>query len=447
MSALSDLDNAAKIQNWSSIATHNPLPAVSQIKSICIIDFDNTLYQSPIPSNIWERASVDILKDKDHLLGGGWWQTPSILDATIEPHSETPRDRDGKFPNRWNKYMVHVARNAEKDPHTLSILLTGRDRKLFSGTILKILDGGQLNFDLVVLKHQTPQIGPDFPTTMEFKQAFLTTLLNHFRNAESMSIYEDRVSHANRFERFGQSFNENRDQQIHPLEIKFDVQYIAETHKNLEPVEEIKQVKFMLQRHNRISQGLRIQPPPPAAKLFKRVYNTGYMLSPEATNALSQKFPLKWKRGPPYTDFFGRYVRIKKGKCELSELEQIGGIGAEVEFETIGVGSFRNSIWGLRVRPVDPELRVLTVDSIPTILLAKMTSVRESEINSIQAWEDIKPGDHRYLRFWATVGEQLRLQISAPRVNPSQDKPKAIYRNWRPPNRPHDTVTIKNIRE
>ncbi|KAF3912866.1 hypothetical protein AA313_de0204994 [Arthrobotrys entomopaga] len=435
MSSSNTTKHGASIDAWSISIPPKPLPPVSQIKSICVVDFDNTLYQSPIPSNIWESSSINILRDKDHLLGGGWWQTPSILDATIgpdKPDKNSTMTHSRRFPNRWNAQMIRTALNAQKDPQTLTVLLTGRNRKLFSQTILRILEKGGMDFDLVVLKQNNPEVGEEFPSTMAFKQHFLSALLKYFHHAERMSIYEDRMYHVKKFRTFAESFNANCDRQLHPSKIKFDVKFVPETHWNLEPVEEIKQVKFMLQRHNKLAQSLGINPRPPPARLFKRVYNTAYMLSRSTTTTLLQKFPIRSTNGPPYTEYFARYLRIKKGKCEPAEIERLGGLGAQVEFETVSFGSLNSSIWAVKVQPVVPGLQILTADSIPAILIAKKSDIGECEMNGIKEWENIQRDDPRYLRFSTTIGEQLRLQISATRTLPAQDNIAPSLHRWQP---------------
>ncbi|KAK6352681.1 hypothetical protein TWF730_009494 [Orbilia blumenaviensis] len=424
MSSPGPSEDDAAILAWSIAAPQAPLPTPDLVKRICIIDFDNTLYRSPVPSNIWDGPSIGILRDKDRLLGGGWWQTPSILDATIYKPVEgldvgSEVDRERRYPNRWNGPIVDIARRTKQSPHTLNVLLTGRNRKLFSKTMLRLLESAGFNFDLVVLKQNHPQLGYEFATTMEFKQCFISTLLNHYRQTDRISIYEDRPGHSRQFRDFGDEFNKTsiRNSFVQPR-VRFDVIQVQPAHRDLDPLEEIKQVKFMLQRHNRMAQNMDAGMRPPPAKLFKRVCHTSYMLDPTTTHTLLSKFNLRPRRYPREVDSFGRYIPIRMGRCEPAEIERLGGMGARIEFETVSFGSYNDDIWAVRVKPVGVGVSVSTMNPTPTVVLAKRIDVADIFLQRISRWEDIRPGDARYLRFSATVGEQLRLQILAPKIIP-----------------------------
>ncbi|KAK6347016.1 hypothetical protein TWF696_007104 [Orbilia brochopaga] len=365
-----------------------------------------------------------------------WEETPSILDATIAPDDSGAQTNSDtilahSFPDRWNEQMMNVARKAIEEPRTLSVLLTGRSRKLFSKTILKILENGGLNFDMVVLKQAHPSLGTRFPTTMGFKTGFLTSLLKKYHQATKISIYDDRPYHFRQFKEFGEDFNRNlRDHSTSRSRIKFDCQYVAETHKNLNVLEEIKQVKFMLRRHNKLAQSLDFVQEPPPARLLKRVSKTGYMLSPQTTSGLLERFPARPQRGYINTELFGTCVPIKSGKCDPRELEALGGIGSRVGFETVSYGSYDDCIWAVRVRPTSPDAIISTADETPTVLLSKRAYVPDYYVNRIDNWEDVSPDDPRYLKFTAIIGEQLRLQISVTRIYPSETMvdTKNIYR-------------------
>ncbi|KAF3940678.1 hypothetical protein ABW19_dt0200293 [Dactylella cylindrospora] len=417
---------ADPLTRWSILIPPKPLPPVDQIKSLCIVDFDNTLYQSPLPSSIWERDSVEILFNMDHLLGGGWWQTASILDATVPPENWMKRglpeaEIQAKFPSRWNKDILDIARAATSDPQTLNVLLTGRNRKLFSKTILKILGYGKVDFDMVVLKQNHPELGTEFKSTMDFKQNFLTALLEKFTSVDRVDIYEDRVSHQKQLIRFGSDFNQQPNVITRDRDpVIFDVIHVAEKHMNLDPLEEIKQVKVMLRRHNKMMENLKIGRKYPA-KMFKRVLSTGYMLSPETSEALLERFPLPFYVGLAPRQTFANSMTIKPTKCRPFEIEPLGGLGARVEFEVTGVGSFNNSIWAVRIRPTDPNVNVRTRHSTRAIVLAKTKGTNWGDVDKISDWEDISRQDQRYMKFTTTIGEQILLSISATPVGEVAD--------------------------
>ena len=74
----------------------------------------------------------------------------------------------------------------------MTVLLTGRSQNNFSQLIQRIVKSRALKFDMIVLK---PEVGPAqerFTSTMNFKQAFLTALIQTYSKTADFKIYEDR---------------------------------------------------------------------------------------------------------------------------------------------------------------------------------------------------------------------------------------------------------------
>ena len=74
----------------------------------------------------------------------------------------------------------------------LSVLLTGRGERNFAALIKRMVASKKLDFDLICLK---PEVGPRnqrFPSTMQYKQAFLQDLVYTYHEAHELKIYEDR---------------------------------------------------------------------------------------------------------------------------------------------------------------------------------------------------------------------------------------------------------------
>lgn len=74
----------------------------------------------------------------------------------------------------------------------LAVLLTGRSERSFSELIPRIVKSKSLKFDMVVLKPEVGLLNEKFPSTMSFKQTFLTHLLETYTKIEDFKIYEDR---------------------------------------------------------------------------------------------------------------------------------------------------------------------------------------------------------------------------------------------------------------
>ena len=74
----------------------------------------------------------------------------------------------------------------------LTVLLTGRAEGRYAELIQRMVKAKGLDFDVMGLKPLTGPSNEKFNSTMHFKQAFLTKLLQTYNKAEEMKIYEDR---------------------------------------------------------------------------------------------------------------------------------------------------------------------------------------------------------------------------------------------------------------
>lgn len=74
----------------------------------------------------------------------------------------------------------------------ITVLLTGRRESNFAGIIKRMAASKNLPFDMICLK---PQAGPNsqvFTSTMNFKQALLQDIMHTYKDAEEITVYEDR---------------------------------------------------------------------------------------------------------------------------------------------------------------------------------------------------------------------------------------------------------------
>lgn len=177
------------LKRWS--CHDNNLPPTTDVKSIHVYDFDNTLFASPLPNKqIWNGPTVGQLASPNLFVNGGWWHDSSILAATGEgADKEEPRGWKGW----WNENIVSLVELSMQQKDALVVLLTGRSEQGFSELIKRIVRSRNLNFDMVCLKPSVGPTGQKFNSTMEFKQALLKEIVYTYQEAEDIRIYEDRV--------------------------------------------------------------------------------------------------------------------------------------------------------------------------------------------------------------------------------------------------------------
>ena len=90
------------LKRWS--CNGKELPPIATVKAIHVYDFDNTLFQSPLPNpQLWNSSTVGFLQSYECFVHGGWWHDPSILSSTGEGiEKEEPRG----WKDWWNDEIV-----------------------------------------------------------------------------------------------------------------------------------------------------------------------------------------------------------------------------------------------------------------------------------------------------------------------------------------------------
>jgi hypothetical protein len=146
------------------------------IKRLCVFDFDNTLFRSPLPPEWWTEK--------------GWWGKPASLDPPCVPEHPGPE--------WWVPSTVAAAKAAISDMETVAILITGRLAGRFHSRVFELLHQAGLRFDEV---HLTPGGG-----TLPFKLQVIAGLTEGL-GVEAVEIWEDREEHLGPFkaavEQFG----------------------------------------------------------------------------------------------------------------------------------------------------------------------------------------------------------------------------------------------------
>ena len=247
----SSRESHSPLYKWNSCPSYLDPPKCekNEIFKIHIYDFDNTLFRSPAPNpNLLTSFMVNILTDPHRLSNGGWWSETRFLQALIDEwisekalsgsHSDT---LDAAY---WNKDIVQLTRLSENDPHTLSILMTGRKEALFKDSLGRVLSQPvfgtkKLHFNGVFLKKA------GFETTMLYKTSCLTELLKHYDQCEEITIYDDRARQLEGFRKFLNEFVEA----LRPS-LRFSLVHVAGLIKYLKPSRERSTISAIFDEHN-----------------------------------------------------------------------------------------------------------------------------------------------------------------------------------------------------
>ncbi|KAI1377872.1 hypothetical protein F4677DRAFT_443791 [Hypoxylon crocopeplum] len=390
------------LSRWSIL--DKKLPPVGAINAIHVYDFDNTLFQTPLPNpKLWNGSTLGQLGRPDIFINGGWWHDPRILAATGEGvEHEEKRAWNGW----WNEKIVELVRLSMKQDDALCVLLTGRAEKEFSPLIKRIVTSKGLQFHMIGLK---PSIGPNnerFTSTMDFKQVFIRALLGTYREAKEIRIYEDRQRHVIGFRDFLDDYNRQQ-MNLEQEPIVAEVIPVAELSTTLDPVVEVAEVQHLINVHNALVQGQDTRQKRLAIK--KTVFFTSYMLEPADTKKLIR---LLTSLVPDVDDlkFLANSILISSRPCPKSTLDKIGGMNSKMKWEVVDIGSFQNNnLWAARVRPVPANAVYHTDNPSPTIVLGLRRGARPPDVIKIRHWQPIPP--EKSFVFDTTVGEKVMLRI------------------------------------
>ncbi|KAI5776881.1 hypothetical protein EDC01DRAFT_680673 [Geopyxis carbonaria] len=386
------------LRTWSTPQSRKPLPEREAVRAIHVYDFDNTLFQSPLPnSKIWHGPTLGQLQQTAWLANGGWWHDARIL-ASTGGGADVEEGR--AWEGWWNEHVVQLVRLSMEQKDALTILLTGRSEGAFAGLIQRIVDSKGLVFDMVVLKPDVHVHGHDVKNTLDVKCAFLQQLLNTYREAEELRIYEDRVKHVRAFEDWLATYTATTaGRRAH---LKADVIQVAEESRCLPPSVELREVQKMITDHNAAARG------PHALRIKKTVFYTGYLLNSPTTAALLNALEIPRKVATEMdVKLLANNVLITPRPASRAVLAKTGALGRRVEFEVTGVGCWENRVWAAMVKPVDPSIRIYTDNPAPIIVLAVRRSAKPIDAGRIDKWTP-PPAQ---IRFWTVVGERLLLRV------------------------------------
>lgn len=334
---------------------------------------------------------------------------------------EEPRAWEGW----WNEKIVELIQLSMQQKDALAVLLTGRAENNFAELIKKIVRSKGLDFDIISLK---PAAGPNnqrFSSTMAFKQVFLESLVETYKVAEDIRIYEDRPRHVKGFRDFFTDYNKRQNgvggsRTRGP--ITAEVIQVADGATQLDPVQETAEVQRIINDHNAaVSKGRNSK----RLMIKKTVFYTGYLISNADTQRLLTLAQLPPNMPDTEMKFLANNVLITPRPCPNSILEKVGGMGSKTTWEVTGTAVFENKIWAACVRPVPESKKYYTENPIPIVVLALRKGARPIDAGKIQNWQPVPP--EKQFVFESTVGEKVLLRIE--QEDPQENEYESLFPN------------------
>ncbi|QUC17162.1 uncharacterized protein UV8b_01403 [Ustilaginoidea virens] len=387
------------LSRWSSL--DKTLPAVGKIKALHVYDFDNTLFKSPVPNPaVWNGPTIGLLVTPEGFHNGGWWHDNRILAATGQGvEKEEPRAWEGW----WNETVVQLARLTIKQPDALCVLLTGRSENAFADLLKRMVAAKGLDFDLVSLKPRASPSNQRFQSTMHFKQVFLNALMETYREATEIRVYEDRPKHTARFRDFFQEYNRLQGVAATRGPISAEVVQVAESSARLDPVTEVAEVQRMINLHNdTVVQQSKL-------KINTSVVITSYLLNDDDSKKMFNLVDIPDHVARDELKIHSDNILICLRPCPSYILDKVGGMGSKMLWKVTGTACYNNSIWAARVRPALSTARYHTDNPVPLVVLALVKGARIADAAKIAYWHPLPKGQS--FEFETTVGEKVILRV------------------------------------
>lgn len=334
---------------------------------------------------------------------------------------EEPRAWDGW----WNERVVDLIQLSMQQKDALTVLLTGRGEGNFGELLQRIVRSKGLEFDIICLK---PAAGPNnqkFSSTMGFKQVFLETLMETYRAAEEIRVYEDRVGHVKQFRNFFTDYN-MRQNGVGGVptrgSITAEVVQVADGAMQLDPIRETAEVQRIINDHNdAVSKGR-------AGKrlmIKKTIFYTGYLIKATDSQKLLTLVQLPQNMPESEMKFLANNVLITPRPAPNSILEKVGGMGSKASWRVTGTAVFENKIWAAQVQPVPENAKYYTENPVPMVVLALRKGARPIDAGKIQNWQPVPPG--KQFVFESTVGEKIILRIED--EDPQENEYESLFPN------------------
>ncbi|KAI9820822.1 MAG: hypothetical protein M1826_000847 [Phylliscum demangeonii] len=368
---------------------------------------------TPLPNQqLWNASTSSYLKKAECFTNGGWWHDARILAATGQGlQVEEPRAWKGW----WNENIVSLVELSMLQEDALIVLLTGRAEDEFAGLIKRIVASRNLDFHMICLK---PEVGPKnqqvtvTKDTTQFKQLLLEEVLNTYRDASEIRVYEDRVVHVHAFRNFFASFNEVIQGSPEtafrkPLAVAEVIQ-VTEMATRLDPVVEVSEVQRMINDHN---QAVSLGAPSRYGRqtIRRSIFYTGYLISARDVQSLLSLVQIPSGISADDIRYLGTSILITGRPPTHHILDKVGGIGNRVTWRVVSTACLENRIWAAAVRPVPDTTSFHVETPVPMVVLALRGRSRPIDANQIRRWQPVPP--ELELVFDTVVGEKVLLRV------------------------------------
>ncbi|CCH41933.1 hypothetical protein BN7_1472 [Wickerhamomyces ciferrii] len=368
-----------------------------QIKKLHVYDFDNTLFYSPCPNpNLFNDQTIGMLANSDMLSYGGWWSEPLIfknMGAGWDVESQR------QWESFWNQDVENLLKLSYEDDETLAIIMTGRKNKKFIEFISEILESRGIKYDGLMLKKG------NFNTTIDYKTQVLTDILDHYNKIEQVSIYDDRPSQLNGFQKFLNEYTEA----VRP-ELIYNLIPVSPEVKYLEPKKERALIEELLEQHNSlVDQGKS------TAKLGRMTLKRSFFFSAYIVEVDSKAELLSYlidKFNHIFTpevqdsiDFQLDFIPISRNRVSAA-LELKINEDPEVEWKITSFGVSNDDAFAVRVEPVGVELPVKTLYDPPFLTIGtkrNSPTLTWERLEKIVDWVDLKDNVTIKTRFGQVV--------------------------------------------
>ncbi|RFU80801.1 hypothetical protein TARUN_1458 [Trichoderma arundinaceum] len=429
---------------WSILT--KPLPAVDKVRVLHVYDFDNTcafapcpflntngldfganfkktpVFKTPMPNpSLWTGPTIGLLATQEAFTNGGWWHDNRILAATGDgAEKEEKRAWEGW----WNEKVADLVKLSTKQPDALCVLLTGRSEHGFGELIKRMVTSKGLEFDMVSLKPRVSPSNQNFQNTMHFKQLFFEALMETYRDAAEIKVYEDRPRHTKGFRDFFAEYNRRQTEMPTRGTINADVVQVVDSCTLLDPVVEVAEVQHMINQHN---VAILKEPSSTKGKLMikKTVFFTSYMIGADDIKKLLKLAHIPAGVSNSDLKFHANNILICPRPCPTSILDKVGGMGSKMLWEVTGTACFDNAIWAACVRPVPHTAKFHTDNPVPLVVLALKKGARPMDAGKITNWQPL-PIEERF-SFETTVGEKVILRIEP--EDPKEDEYQSLFAN------------------
>jgi hypothetical protein len=149
------------------------------VKKLVSFDFDGTLIHTPTPESgkeHWEKTTGLSWQ------GRGWWGNAESLNTNV-------------FHPPLNEWVYREFQKYESDPTCYVFIATGRLQKL-ERQVQSVLDLHDIDCDLYC------NTGGD---TFNFKCHLFETLIEHYKHAEELIMFDDRHEHLIKFKEWAKN--------------------------------------------------------------------------------------------------------------------------------------------------------------------------------------------------------------------------------------------------